>query len=1112
MLSHKINVLIKVSDSEERSSLANYLSAHHGYAIFIEDHPGDIQLWNANDTQFIPLGSDTVAYDVALLDTAFWNGEDTYLGTLKKDDPDVGLIFMIEDEENQAVEARKKGANRYIGRMASKNHNLIGQTIQLLSVERAIQQIAQDMTSFSPNILTRICEHVVKIFDIDHSGLVIFMPDNSKGYAIAEYPQRPEEVGETRPLGSEIPVRNVPVEQDLIYKHEVLRIENVEKHEGLGPVRHILWDIFGIRATLIVPIITRNNTVIASFSLDIYKDNRKFDHFSDDIVEMCERLAKQFAVAVEYYRLQKALEKTAQIVASPINDRSVGRNPVQAAKLDDNPFSHITIADESPLKDRLHAIVRIAVDLLRAKGGGLYRYDEKKEVLTIVADYDRPGNIGKILRKGQGVAGHLVATEFLTYLIEHNYKQSCYYVHEGFNAVVEVQLVWQNKTVGVLYVDDDLGRRFTNEEAQQLLLFANQAASTIAIMTQNRQIQAINRVMKNISDHHQVDELLSIIVTEVAHSLNSAHCTFFVKEDEGGEPYLIPKTSCGVGHHHIMLRRFRMNAEKKGLAVKVFETGEPILTGNAIEEYPEEFIEARLPKNNFRSMLLVPVKVHNDIIGVISTDQDALHAFNQDDQELVEALVQQVESVIERVTTLELLQETSRRIVSQENLTETLRHIVSKATKITHTSYAALYLLKMEAGKYVISKDLYDPPDFHPPEPRLGNEDGVTSRVLSSRSTITVYDIVKGDVRVHSEISDKYGIQSMIAVPLRREHQVIGVLFLSDKRRRVFTKTEIFSLETLTSMATIAIRNSQLFEERGRERDRLKALYSASETLTRIQGGEQILHKAARLVNEAARALAVRIVLFDEDGNTLKPRPVIIHPPDKNAGEKELVRENGYSVEVMKSGQYLSFPDVSKDPNINPHMLEAGAKAALCLPLSHQGGTRRIGVMWIQYEDPKEFTEQEIQELQLYAHQAAFAYDNAQRMSALEQGVRQVTESIASDIKSDYEQTRKQADESFEYGKKIAYVGFGIIVLGILIEMVFPGRAGIAAIVLGVITEAVSLLVFTRIDKANERMDNYHSELYEIRQFEQLFAAADKLRDREAEKQGIIQSARDKWL
>ena len=105
-------------------------------------------------------------------------------------------------------------------------------------------------------------------------------------------------------------------------------------------------------------------------------------------------------------------------------------------------------------KATLLTVIRDAVVLLNAKSGGIYEYDREHERLTVIADFNRPQNVGKNLKKGEGMAGKLIETNE-PYMIIDDYeawkgKSRSYAGRPYFSAVIEVPLIWEGKTVGVL--------------------------------------------------------------------------------------------------------------------------------------------------------------------------------------------------------------------------------------------------------------------------------------------------------------------------------------------------------------------------------------------------------------------------------------------------------------------------------------------------------------------------------------------------------------------------------------------------------------------------------------------------------------------------------------
>jgi CheY-like chemotaxis protein len=122
---------------------------------------------------------------------------------------------------------------------------------------------------------------------------------------------------------------------------------------------------------------------------------------------------------------------------------------------------------------------------------------------------------------------------------------------------------------------------------------------------------------------------------------------------------------------------------------------------------------------------------------------------------------------------------------------------------------------------------------------------------------------------------------------------------------------------------------------------------------------------------------------------------------------------------------------------------------------------------------------------------------------------------ISDQIKADYEDARQQARVNYWASVSVSIVGIITIFVGIGLAMGDVLAVGILSAVAGVIAEAVSLLFFKRADTANERMDKYHNELLETRQFDNLLAACDELVSSERQelcKEKVIEAAQGLWF
>ncbi|MFZ0544003.1 MAG: GAF domain-containing protein, partial [Candidatus Promineifilaceae bacterium] len=384
---------------------------------------------------------------------------------------------------------------------------------------QAIQQVAMTLNSEMElsKILSLTCKAAFELFDVDHSGLVLFGSDLDGGRVEAEYP-------DLGTKGVQIPLIGTPAEEQLIATRAPVVIPDVNVHQGLGSLIDIFHH-FDIRSILIVPVMGKGQ-MLGSFSLDAIGRSRDF---TAEEIELCQMFAAYVAVAVENARLFTETKQRAR------QFETLGR---------------ATLAITSPL-DRdflLKTIIQKAVELLSARQGGLYEYDPGRGELTLIATYQGPETLlGKKLKAGEGMAGRLVKSDE-PFMIIDNYKDwdgkaPGYDDQISFDAVIEVPLKWQDQVTRVLYVEDAPGRQFTPEEGRLLRLFADHATVTLInaelidkdlakFRRLERLSSASNEIIAQLGNV-TLDNLLNLIAQKATEILRAEACgIFLVKEPD----------------------------------------------------------------------------------------------------------------------------------------------------------------------------------------------------------------------------------------------------------------------------------------------------------------------------------------------------------------------------------------------------------------------------------------------------------------------------------------------------------------------------------------------------------------------------------------------------
>jgi PAS domain S-box-containing protein len=248
-------------------------------------------------------------------------------------------------------------------------------------------------------------------------------------------------------------------------------------------------------------------------------------------LDVLDLFAQQAAAALEKSRL---LEEAHHRVSMFEKIRDV-------AKILEGDFDPLTV---------LNAIVKSAVELLGAKNGGIYEYLESEGILKVVAELNRPDLLGRTMAVGQGMAGRLVLGD-QPYMIEDNYHTwpdhdpTC----DCFGAVLEVRMRLRGKIFGVIYVDDEVGRKFTQHDADLLTMFTGHAAAALekaelarARVEQTRErderlarLQRLAPAMAEITadPDKPFQERLDLIAQRVAEILNAANCGIHLVKTEG---------------------------------------------------------------------------------------------------------------------------------------------------------------------------------------------------------------------------------------------------------------------------------------------------------------------------------------------------------------------------------------------------------------------------------------------------------------------------------------------------------------------------------------------------------------------------------------------------
>ncbi len=281
----------------------------------------------------------------------------------------------------------------------------------------------------------------------------------------------------------------------------------------------------------------------------------------------------------------------------------------------------------------------------------------------------------------------------------------------------------------------------------------------------------------------------------------------------------------------------------------------------------------------------------------------------------------------------------------------------------------------------------------------------ITGRTVLEGRTVHHSDIVPlldTEFPAARENAEKFGFRAILAVPLMREDQAYGALFVWRPVPGLFSPDQVALLETFARQAAIAIDNVRLFNQ---TREALEQQTAISEILrvtsaspTDVQPVlETVAERAAHLC-DAPIALVTLI-----DGDMLRPVAVFATNPDSGspfddpAEMRKLVvplsREYVVGRAVIDRAT-LHYDDVvpllaDEYPGVRAFHERFGFRALMAVPLMREGGAYGAIVIWRR--EARAFSPDQVTLLQTFARQAAIAIDNVRLFNQTKEALDQQT-------------------------------------------------------------------------------------------------------------------------
>jgi GAF domain-containing protein/anti-sigma regulatory factor (Ser/Thr protein kinase) len=446
-----------------------------------------------------------------------------------------------------------------------------------------------------------------------------------------------------------------------------------------------------------------------------------------------------------------------------------------------------------------------------------------------------------------------------------------------------------------------------------------------------------------------------------------------------------------------------------------------------LEQIGDAVVMAAVAEAGVRSVLVVPMLREGHLIGAIALYRHEIRPFAEKQIELIESFAAQAVIAIENARLLEELNFRNRDLAEsleqQTATSEILRTIASSpaeaeraldtiadtAMRLFGASSVGIRCLEGNRLRYVGSagSDTIEIRRKFPEAPF--DASNFVGQTMVQKRQIHVEDaqnpaspdLARLFQHEQSAFVRSRGIRTVVATPLLREGEAIGVMIVNRTEFRPFIEKELKLVASFADQAVIAIENARLLTELRESLDRQTATSEVLAAISAAPGQLEPVFDA--MLSNAARVCEARSgILLRWDGEALYP---IAHSgvPEEFAAmlASGLWRpaSDTAAMRAVRGKAAVQIEDMSKSPaylrgeaTVVRAVEQSQVRSALAVPMLKEGEVS--GLFMLQRGEVKPFTEKQIELVENFAAQAVIAIENARLLTELRQRTDDLQESL----------------------------------------------------------------------------------------------------------------------
>jgi signal transduction histidine kinase len=314
------------------------------------------------------------------------------------------------------------------------------------------------------------------------------------------------------------------------------------------------------------------------------------------------------------------------------------------------------------------------------------------------------------------------------------------------------------------------------------------------------------------------------------------------------------------------------------------------------------------------------------------------------------------------------LQSVTDAALAHLRLDDLLQALLERTRVILEVDTCAILLLDEETNELVARAALGIEEEVEQGV-RIPVGGGFAGRIAADKQPVVLDDVDHANVL--NPILREKGIKSMFGVPLVVEGEVLGVLHVGSLSLRRFRDDEVALLQLVADRAALAIEHARVFEAERAARQRIEHVQAVTDAALAHLEVEELLRVLLPRIREILRTDSCAVLLLDEETKELVARAAL--GIEEEVGVR-IPLGAGFAGKVAAEARPMVI-DVDEYEVYNPILRQKQLKSMLGVPLIVRGIS--LGVLHVGTLEPREFTRDDVELLQLVAERVAISIERA---------------------------------------------------------------------------------------------------------------------------------------